>query len=126
MGSTRKTYRIQAFGLALAGLLLSQVVFGLPIEREVHGAPADPAQACILPAGTAVVMAALPLLLSSVPSPPPAEPAGAILKAPGGRAAVRSAASGQLAPAPRPPARDLRESVLCGIPLGAHAPPSIV
>jgi len=125
MGSAQKFIEIQVVGLVLVSLLMSQGVFGLPIEGEGRSSPADPAQACILPAGSDASSTTLPLI-SSVPSKQPADPAGEALKLPGGCAEARLSNRGEPASALRTPAPVMRRVLLCAIPMGAHAPPPLV
>jgi hypothetical protein len=126
MESMQKAHKIRLVGLLLAALFLSRFVFGLPIEEDRHPSPADPAQARILPAASALSASALPLLVRILSTTPETDPAGATPMAPAGRNEVRAAAAGRRPVGFSSPARDLRRMLLRGIPLGAHAPPPLV
>lgn len=123
MGLKQKSFEIRLVGLVLASLVLFLAALVLPLDTEARPSPADPGQACLLPASNPLLISALLPLLSSVISKPQAEPEGASTRTPGCRAELWNAASGRSTFLSHPPARDLRQLLLRGIPLGANAPP---
>jgi hypothetical protein len=125
MALAQKTFRIQTVGLALAGLLLSQVFFGLPIEADPRPSAVAPGQTCLLPAARQVSIATPPLLLSTAPA---AASADAIAPPPGwtacGAVGEDPVPADPFAPGGLADARPPRSSPWA-MPLGAHAPPPL-